>query len=129
MNLHFSCGTSSVFTFFFFSWLLSGKRFFFRGISVFDEVRNGDATRTIGGGGDGVNDIAVRSLSIDGGDGEISINSFGECNGDNARVFFSSLTGFVGTGNGFFFGIIFCLTTFNVGVFGGIDSFFTGIVG
>ena len=56
-------------------------------------VFNGEATRTIGGGGDGLGDIAVRSLSIDGGDGEISINSLGKCNGDKMRGFLSSLTG------------------------------------
>jgi hypothetical protein len=34
----------------------------FRGVSVFAEAANGGAIRTIGGGGEGLNDIAVRSL-------------------------------------------------------------------
>jgi len=50
----------------------------------------------MGGGGDGLKDLLGRSLSIDGGEGDISTNSVGECNGDKIRDgFFSSLIGFV----------------------------------
>jgi hypothetical protein len=95
---------SSVLIFFFFSSLFSCERLIFRGASAFDESFNGGAIRTIGGGGDGLDDIVIHSLWIDGGEGEISTNSFGECNGDKIRDFFSSLIGFVGIGTDFFFG-------------------------
>ncbi len=62
---------------------------------MFDGVLNGDAIRTIGGGGDGLNDVVRRSFSIDGGEGEISTNSVGECSGDKRRGFFSSLIGLI----------------------------------
>ncbi len=129
MIIHFSSGLS-VLIFFFFSSLFSDKRFVFWDISG---TVNGDAIRTIGGGGDGLNDILVRSLSIDGGDGEISTNSFGECNGDKIRGFFSSFIGFIWIGNGFFLGTIFCLITLDVWEgflfdFERIGSFLIGIV-
>ncbi len=108
MLIHFSSGISFL-IFFFFSSLLSCKRLVFRGLSV-----NGDAIRTIGGGGDGLNDVVGRSLSIDGGDGEISINSFGEFIGYKIRVCFSSFIGFVRIVIGFCFGINFFLITFDV---------------
>jgi len=121
MLIHFSSGIF-VLIFFFFSSLWSCKRLVFRDFSV-----NGDAIRTIGGGGDGLNDAIGRSLSIDGGDGEISTNSFGEFNGDKIRVFFSSFIGFVWIVIGFFFGIIFCLTLFDVWGFL-LGSFLIGTV-
>ncbi len=82
----------------------------------------------MGGGGDGLRDVLGRSLSIDGGEGDISTNSVGECNGDKIRGgFFSSLIGFVWTGNGFFFGIIFDVWGFLFN-FGGIGSFLIGLI-
>lgn len=83
---------------------VSWERLDFRDVSDFDDaslaVRSarrvrGEATRTTGGGGDGLN--VTR-----GGDGEISV---GECDGDKRRVFFSSccFIGLAGSVDGFFF--------------------------
>lgn len=81
--------------------LRSCECFFFRGVSVVFWLRNGDAIRTTGGGGDGLNETTVGSLSIDGGDGDMSINSLGECIGDGTRRtgFFSSFVELTGFGN------------------------------
>ena len=109
-------GTSDFFFFFLIivdalSLRVSCERLDFRDVSGFDvaslAVRSarrarGEAMRTTGGGGDGLDDTRRRSLSTRGGDGEISV---GECDGDKRRALFSScFIGLAGGGtDGFFF--------------------------
>ena len=113
--LRWACpDSSSAGTFVFFFLIVvdavSCERLDFRDVSGFDveslAVRSarrarGEAIRTTGGGGDGLNNTCRRSLSARGGDGEISV---GECDGDKRRAFFSScFIGLAGCADGVFF--------------------------
>lgn len=109
--------------------------FFFALVSSCSFVSKGDATRTTGGGGDGLDVMLMVSgaagadvvFDDEGGDGEISTRSLGEWIGERVRVGLTGLGGTAGTffftgvgslgGNDFFIG-------FDVGV-----SFFKGVFG